>query len=167
MEAPTPAPQLSVLMESSQQFWEEGTIFSVPFQLCLFVSGRTHTGGASVMHPAWEFCLVPVQFSVYNSLTVSSSLKSVFYTGKLTVASLCFWLIVLIAAVMNCVGTYWEIEKYPLDLMVFLVLEKQEMPDQCSFQISPRLNFQGSHLNAEQASVIEHFLSQEKEFMSN
>lgn len=45
--------------------------------------------------------------------------------------------------------------------------DAQEMPDQCSFQVSLRLNFQGSHLNTEQASDTEHFLSQEKEFMSN
>lgn len=54
----SPAPQPSLLTESSQKFWEEGITFSAPLQLCLFVSGRTHTGGASVMHPAWEFSFI-------------------------------------------------------------------------------------------------------------
>lgn len=60
-----------------------------------------------MMRPAWEFCLNPVRLSVYTSLTILSSPKSVFFfTGRLRVASPCLWLIVLIAAVMNCVGTY-------------------------------------------------------------
>lgn len=132
---PPPAPQPSVLMESSQQFWEEGMTFSAPLQLCLFLSGRTHTAGTSVVHPAWEFCLNTLPLSVCTSLTVLSPLKS-FFTGGLRVASPCLWLIVLIAAVMNCVGTYWEIKKYPLYSMVFLILE---MHKRC--QISAHLKF--------------------------
>lgn len=59
-----------------------------------------------------------------------------FFTGRLRVASPCLWLIVLIAAVMNCVGTYWEIEKYPLYSMVFLILE---MHKRC--QVSAHFKF--------------------------
>lgn len=125
---------------------------------CLFQAGHT------LVVPQW--CIQPgnfPSFCPFASLTVLSSLKSIFFfTGKLTVVSPCLWLIVLIAAEMNCVGTYCEMEKYPLYSAVFLTRDAQEMPDKCSFQVSLGLNFQGSPLNAERASDTEHFLSQEK-----
>lgn len=103
-----PTPQPSVLMESSQQFWEERMRFFAPLLLWWYL------GCASVVHTAWEFCLNPVHLSVYTSLTVLNSLKFVclvvwlffFFTGRLTVASPCLWLIVLIAAVINYVVKY-------------------------------------------------------------
>lgn len=125
VEASPSCPAFCLLVESSLQFWGEGTAF-----LLLFNCASSFQAGHPLVVPqgciqqgwAWEFCLISVHLSICSPSTGLSSLKSVFPWEAESSHSLPG----TDYAACCCDEMHWRmwgVEKHPLYRMAFSILE--------------------------------------------